>query len=76
MTRIETTMTVDSDGISASIALPVSVAPGRHLAVVIVDDGTEIADPSAWATRTFGSVTDETFECPEELPFEEREAFA
>ena len=65
MTRIETTMTVDSDGISASIALPVSVTPGQHSAVVIIDNGTEIADPVAWAARTFGSVTDETFECPE-----------
>ena len=67
MTRIETMMTVDSDGISASIALPVSVTPGRHPAVVIIDNGTEVADPIAWATRTFGSVTDETFEYPEAL---------
>ncbi len=76
VTRIETTMTVGKDGISASIALPVSVAPGRHPTVVIIDDGTEITDPVAWAARTFGSVTDETFECPEELPLEDREAFA
>lgn len=76
MTRIEATMAVDKDGISASIALPVSVTPGRHPAVVIIDDETESADPVAWAARTFGSVTDETFECPEELPLEDREAFA
>jgi hypothetical protein len=71
--RIETTVIVDNDGVSATIALPVPVAPGRHPAVVILDDGAEIDDPAAWAARTYGSVTDETFEHPEALPLEERE---
>lgn len=75
MTRIETTMTVDDDGVSARVALPTPVAPGRHPAVVIIDDRRGAEDPVAWATRTYGSVTDETFERPEALPFEEREAF-
>jgi hypothetical protein len=71
--RTETTATVDNDGVSATIALPVPVAPGRHPAVVIIDDGAEIDDLAAWAARTYGSVTDETFERPEALPLEKRE---
>jgi hypothetical protein len=43
---------VDNDGVSATIALPVPVASGRHPATVIIDDGAEIDDPSAWAART------------------------
>jgi hypothetical protein len=72
--RIETTVTVGDDGVSATIALPVPLAPGRHPAVVIIDDGAEIDDAAAWAARTYGSVTDQTFERPEALPLEEREA--
>jgi hypothetical protein len=72
--RIETTVTVGDDGVSATIALPVPVTPGRHPAVVIIDDGAEIDDAAAWAARTYGSVTDETFERPEALPLEERKA--
>src|SRR5205085_12004242 len=71
--RIETMVTVDNDGVSATIALPVPVAPGRHPAVVIIDDGAEIDEPATWAARTYGSVTDETFERPEALLLEERE---
>ena len=74
MRRIETTVSVDNDGVSATIALPVPVAPGRHPAVIIIDDRETIDDPAAWAARTYGSVTDETFERPEALPLEEREA--
>jgi hypothetical protein len=74
--RIETTVTVDNDDVSTTIALPVPLAPGRHPAVVIIDDGAEIEDPAAWAARTHGSVTDETFERPEALPLEEREMLA
>ena len=74
MRRIETTVTVGDDGVSATIALPVPLAPGRHPAVVIIDDGAQIDDPAAWAARTYGSVTDEAFERPEALPLEEREA--
>jgi hypothetical protein len=72
--RIETTVTVDNDGVSATIALPVPLAPGRHPAVVIIDDGAEVDDPAEWAARTYGSVTNETFKRPEALPLEEREA--
>ncbi len=75
MTRIETTVTVGDDGVSATIALPTRVAPGRHPAVVIIDGRMEGEDPAAWAARIYGSVTDETFECPEALPRDEREAF-
>lgn len=74
MTRIETTVVVGSDGVSANLALPIPVAPGRHSAVVIIDDHAESADPVAWAARTYGSVTDETFARPEGLPFEVRES--
>ncbi len=74
MTRIETTVVVGSDGVSAHLALPIPVAPGRHAAVVIIDDRTEIDDPIAWAARTYGSITDDTFARPEELPFEVRES--
>jgi hypothetical protein len=42
--------------------------------VIIIDDRATIDDPAAWAARTYGSVTDETFERPEALPLEEREA--
>jgi hypothetical protein len=72
--RIETTVTVGDDGVSATIALPVPLTPGPHPAVVIIDDGAEIDDAAAWAARTYGSVTDQTFERPEALPLEEREA--
>ena len=75
VTRIETTVTVGDDGVSAHLALPTPLAPGRHPAVVIIDDGMGAEDPAAWAARTYGSVTDETFERPEALPLEEREAF-
>lgn len=75
MMRIETTVTVDDDGVSANISLPTPIAPGRHPAVVIIDDGMGVEDPDAWAARTYGSITDETFEHPEALPLEEREAF-
>ena len=74
MRRLETTVTVGDDGVSATIALPVPVAPGRHPAVLIIDEGADIDDPAAWAVRTYGSVTDETFERPEALPLEKREA--
>jgi len=75
VTRIETTVTVGDDGVSATIALPTPVAPGRHPAVVVIDDEGGGEDSLAWAARTYGSVTDETFERPEALPFEERGAF-
>jgi hypothetical protein len=71
--RMETTVTVGDDGVSATVALPVPVAPGRHPAVVIIEDGAQIDDPAAWAARTYGSVTDETFERPEALPLDARE---
>lgn len=72
VTRIETAMTVGDDGLSAHIALPTPIAPGQHLAVVIIDDEMGAQDPVAWAARTYGSVTDETFERPEALPLEEK----
>ncbi len=75
MTRIETTVTVGDDGASATIPLPTPVAPGQHPAVVIIDDGRGTENPAAWLARTYGSVTDETFERPEALPFEERERY-
>lgn len=75
VTRIETTMTVGEDGVSAHIALPTPVEPGRHPAVVIIDDSVGGENPVVWAARTYGSVTDKTFKRPEHLPLEEREAF-
>ncbi len=72
MTRIETTVVVESDGLSATLTLPVSVTPGRHHAVVIIDEQGEREDPVMWAERTYGSVTDATFVRPESLPFEVR----
>jgi hypothetical protein len=74
VTRIETTVVVDNDGVSAHLALPLPVAPGRHAAVVIIDDRAEIEDPVAWVARTYGSITDDTFARPEDLPFEVRES--
>lgn len=74
MTRIETTVVVGSDGVSANLALPIPVSPGRHSAVVIIDDQAEIDDPVAWVDRTYGSITDATFARPEPLPFEVRES--
>jgi hypothetical protein len=70
VTRIETTVTVNNDGVSATIALPAPIAPGRHQAVVIIDDKGGSEDPGAWAARTYGSVADETFErgrCPSKI---------
>lgn len=75
MTRIETTVTVSGDGSSARIDLPVPVAPGRHPAVVIIDDGMAADDADRWAARTYGSLTDTAFERPPALPLEERDAF-
>lgn len=75
MTRMETTMIVGDDGVSANIALPTPVAPGCHPAVITIDDRVGVEDPVAWVARTYGSVTDETFERPGAMPLEERDAF-
>lgn len=73
MTRIETTVVVASDGRSANLALPSPLAPGRHAAVVLIDERADAEDPRAWVARTYGSVTDDTFARPDVLPFEARE---
>jgi hypothetical protein len=75
LTRIETTVIVGSDGRSANLALPIPLTPGRHAAVVLIDDRADAEDPRAWAARTYGSVTDDTFARPEILLFETREPF-
>lgn len=73
MTRIETTVVVGSDGISANLALPIPITPGRHAAIVLIDDQVTDVDPNAWVARTYGSISDESFAALESLPFEERE---
>jgi len=75
MTRIETTVMVSTDGASAHIDLPVPVTPGRHPAVVIIDDERVADDVERWAARTYGALDDPTFERPPALPLEERGAF-
>ncbi len=69
MTRIETTVVVSLDGVSAHIDLPIPVTPGPHPAVVIVDDERVAEDVERWATRTYGALADSTFERPPALPF-------
>lgn len=75
MTRIETTMTVSKNGTTAHIDLPVPVAPGRHPAVIIIDDADAAGDAAEWAARTYGALTDDDFERPSPLSFEERRSF-
>ncbi len=77
MTRIEATMTVGDDGTTATITLPTPVTPGRRQVVVTIDDGRvggEV-DWDAWIARTAGSITDDTFVAPEQLPLDEEEVF-
>lgn len=78
MTRIEATMTVGDDGTTATITLPTPIPPGRRRVVVTIHDGRagggadwDAADWDAWIARTAGSITDDTFVVPEQLPLDE-----
>lgn len=61
-------LTVGADGASAHVDLPIHVAPGRHPAVVIIDDAIVVDDAVDWAARTYGAIQDATFERPPQQP--------
>lgn len=75
MTRIEATMTVGDDGTTATITLPTPIPPGRRRVVVTVHDGRAggEVDWDAWIARTAGSIGDDTFVAPEQLPLDDDE---
>lgn len=75
MRAIETMVTVGSDGV-AHLDQPLSVAPGRHRAVVVIDEAVEPAERESWPDfldRTFGSLADSDLERHPQGEYEQRE---
>ena len=75
MQAFETTVTVDSDG-SARVDQPIPVTPGRHRAVLVIDEAVEAQAHESWpdfVARTYGSLADVDLERPPQGEYERRE---
>lgn len=60
MRTIETTITVDVDG-AVRVDQPVAIAPGRHRAVLVIDETDEPVEQESWPDfieRMYGSLAD------------------
>jgi hypothetical protein len=78
MQAIETTVTVDSDG-SARGDQPIPVAPGRHRAVLVIDEAVESQPHESWPdfiARTYGSLADVDLVRPPQGEYERQEVIA
>jgi hypothetical protein len=75
--RIETTGNVGDDG-SLTIDTLVSVAPGRHRVVVLIEEAPEDTAPLNWQSfvrATYGSLADLPISREPEGEYETREPF-
>lgn len=78
MRAIETTVTVDEDGV-ARLDQSLVAAPGRHRVVVVIDDAIEPRDAEPWTDfieLTYGSFADSDLMRYPQDDFEQREDFA
>jgi hypothetical protein len=67
------TLIVDDQGVARSEG-PVAVPPGRHRAIVVVDDTADTWD--AFIARTYGSLAGIDLARPSQGDYEQRDAIA
>ena len=75
MHTIETTITVDQDGIG-HLDRPLAIAPGRHRAVVVIDEAMEAVGREPWPEfidRTYRSLADSDLARHPQGVYEQRE---
>ncbi len=78
MRTIETTITVDDNGVG-HLDRPLTVTPGRHQAVLVIDEAMETAAQESWPEfidRTYGSLADSDLVRYPQGDYEEREKLA
>lgn len=76
MRAIETTITVDADG-ATRLDHPIQIVPGRHRAVLVIDEAEAVEPKSqeSWPefiNRTFGSLADLDFDRQPQGDYEQR----